>query len=274
MKTRPAYRPSAHQPLRSLALIALLSAGAATADTTVSVGIDYATGDYGGSENTDTLSIPVGIKYETGAWTLRASLPYVRAEGIYNRDQAVVLDDNGKPDDNGGGAGAGGATEKRTESGIGDLTVGAYYTLINNPNGYGLDLGGKAKLATADKKKTLITSGENDYSIQADVYRSLPNVALFATLGYTIKGEPSGVSYKNPLYTSLGFSMPLPSGHTAGAAWDYRQKITSGGDPVSELSAFYSIKLAANNKLQLYLVKGLSDGSPEFGGGAVLSHRY
>ena len=274
MKTRPTHPlQTAGIAIACATLLAATQTSTAAGNTTVSLGVDYASGDYGSADTTSTLSLPLGIKYENGPWTLRASMPIVRAEGTFNRDQAVALDDSGKPDDNGGG-GAGSAVGKRAESGIGDLTVGAYYALISNPEGYNLDIGGKAKLATADKKKTLITSGENDYSVQLDVYRSLAPVALFATLGYTVKGEPAGVRYTNPLYTSLGASLSLTSGNTVGAAWDYRQKVTRSGDPVSELSAFFSMKLDSANKVQFYLVKGLSDGSPDFGGGTVFSHRY
>lgn len=254
------------------ALTALAPLGQATAagTTSISVGLDYASGDYGTSETTRTLTAPLSLKHENGPWIFRASLPLVSAEGTFSRDQGVVFDDNGQPDDNTPGV----AASKRSETGLGDLTIGAYYNLINNPSGYSLDLGGKIKLATADEDKTLITSGENDYSVQVDVFRALPQVALFATLGYTLKGDPAGINYKNPFYSSLGFSVPLATGRSIGAAWDYRQKVVSGGDPISELSAFYSMKFDPNNKLQVYVVRGISDGSPEFGGGVVLTHTY
>ena len=260
--------------ITSLVLSALAPLGdarAADSTTSISLGFDYASGDYGTDETTRTYTVPLSIKHEAGPWTLRASLPFVRAEGIFSRDQGAILDDSGQPADN---PAVGPASTKRTESGLGDLTVGAYYNLINNPGGYSLDVGGKAKIATADKEKTLITSGENDYSAQIDVFRSLPNVSLFATLGYTIKGDPVGVNYKNPFYSALGLSVPLAAGRSLGAAWDYRQKVVSGGDPINELSAFYSMKFNPNNKLQVYVVHGISDGSPDIGGGLVLTHTY
>jgi hypothetical protein len=252
-------RPSILFPLLALATLTPIGAAHAAGTTSVSVGLDFATGDYGTAETTDTYTAPVSVKHEDGLWTLRASLPLVHVEGSFSRDQGTR------------NPGAGG---NRSETGIGDLTVAAHYTLINNPDGYSLDLGGKAKIATADDDKTLITSGENDYSVQVDVFRSLPNVAVFATLGYTVKGEPAGIDYKNPFYVSLGASLPLATGKSVGAAWDYRQKVISGGNPVSELSAFYSQRLDPRNKMQLYVVHGIADGSPEFGGGVVLTHTY
>lgn len=250
------------QALLSAAIAALLLNApvgevSAASKTSISLGADSGSGDYGTRDSTTTTNIPFSIKHETGDWTLRASLPYVRAEGTFNRDQGIDPL---------------GSTVKQRENGVGDLTLGVVYTLFNTNSGYSLDLGGKAKISTSNKNTTLIRSGENDYSIQLDGYRSLSNMALFATLGYTIKGEPTGVRYRNPLFTSLGLSVPLPWKHTIGAAWDFRQKVTRNGDPVSELTAFYSLKLNPENKMQIYLVRGLSNGSADFGGGLVYTH--
>lgn len=254
--------------LLAIAALAPLTHANAAGTTSVSVGVDYASGDYGTTVTTDTISLPVSVKHENGPWTLRASVPFVRVEGNFSRDQGGEVRGNGTVEDSTPPATA------RSETGLGDLVVAAHYTLINNPDGYSFDLGGKIKLATADEDKTLITSGENDYSVQADFYRSLPNVALFATLGYTIKGEPAGVSYKDPFYGSLGFSVPLGAGKSLGAAWDYRQKVFTAGDPINELSGFFSLKFDPQNKMQVYVVYGLSDGSPDVGGGVVFTHSY
>lgn len=231
--------------------------GVATCATTVSLGADYAKGNYGSTETTTTQSIPLAIKHETGRWIWRASLPYVRTSGEFNRDQGSSQE-----------------SSPQTQSGTGDLTIGAMYSLLAHPLGYGVDLGAKAKLATADKNNSLITTGKNDYSIQIDAFHSFPAIALFVTLGYTIKGEPEGVVYRNPAYFSFGLNKPLTSNTTLGAAFDYRQKLTPTGADISEMSVFYSIKINPSDKLQLYAVRGLSDGSPDFAGGLVLSRRY
>lgn len=246
-----------------IAVIAFVDTNPAVAldMTTISMGFDYASGQYGTDQTTDIYSLPISIKYETGPWTLRANLPLVRAEGTFSRD--IGASNRGSQNDN-----------SRTESGIGDLTLGAFYKLINASNGYNLDIGGKAKIATADEKKTLITSGKNDYSVQLDVFQMTSGVSLFATLGYTLKGEPVGVDYKNPFFSSLGLSIPLASGHSFGAAWNYRQKLRSGDDPVSEVSVHYSMKQNVGRWIQFYVVHGLSNGSPEIGGGAALSKRF
>lgn len=260
--------PSLPKRFLSTACLSLLAASPVLAEsrTSVSVGIDYVRGDYGSPDTTTTMTIPLSVKHLTGPWTMKASLPFVKAEGTFNRD--LGFDDSGNLDDNGQPLG------KRTESGFSDLTLAVAYTLVERPNGFALDLGGKAKIATGNKDKTLITSGENDYSVQVDAFQPLGGVAVFGTLGYTLKGEPAGASYSNPFYGSVGFSVPLSAGNQIGAAWDYREKITASGDPVSELSVFYSLKLDPSNKMQAYLIHGISDGSPDIGGGLVYSYSY
>src|SRR5258705_1572146 len=74
---------------------------------TLGTGFDYTTGKYGTSEKTEILYVPLSGKYETGPWTFRAVVPYIRITGPGN----VV------------GAGAdrvtlpGASTTRRTESG-------------------------------------------------------------------------------------------------------------------------------------------------------------
>ena len=252
----------------AFAAVAVLAPfGQVSAGSSISVGVDYASGEYGTTTTTNTFSVPLSLKHQTGPWSLRASVPYVYTVGTFNREEGT--DNSGK-----GSGNRREDTTKRSESGLGDLTIAAAYNLIDNPEGFSFDIGAKTKIATADKAKTLITSGENDYSFQVDAFRSLSKMVLFATLGYTIKGEPAGVSLRNPFYSTLGVSFSPENGHTIGAAWSYRQKLTSLGDPVSDLTAFYSMKINPTQKIQFYGLKGLSNGSPDNGGGVVLTHAF
>lgn len=157
-------------------------------------------------------------------------------------------------------------------SGPGDLTVGVFRHVLNAD--VGLDVGVKAKFATADRDKELITSGENDYSLQADAWRASGRLLLFASLGYTRKGDPPGGEFRDPLYGSLGLSTSLPGRNSVGLAWDFRERVTAGGEPISEVTLFYTRRLDASDRLQFYALHGLADGSPDLGGGVVFSRAY
>ena len=222
--------------------------------TTVSVGVDYSEGKYGEPVKSRTTTVPLVIKHETGPFTFKANIPWVTATGTRSGggDRATLI--------------------KQTESGLGDVTLSGFYTAYtNNTAMFGIDIGGKIKFATADKSKTLLTTGENDYSLQGDVYKSFGPTTLFGTLGWTKKGDPDFVDFRDPWYTTLGVSYRVGAATALGASYDYRQKVTSRGDPVSEASLFLTHKFTKQLKMQAYLVGGFSDASPDFGAGAVIS---
>ena len=225
--------------------------------TTVSVGVDYSEGKYGEPDKSRTTTVPLVIKHETGPFTLKVNIPWVTATGTRaaGGDRATLT--------------------KQTESGLGDVTLSGFYTAyINNTAMFGIDIGGKIKFATADKSKALLTTGENDYSLQGDVYKSFGPTTLFGTLGWTKKGDPDFVDFRNPWYTTLGVSYRLGAATAMGASYDYRQKVTSSGDPISEASLFLTHKFTKQMKIQAYIVGGFTDASPDIGGGAIISFGF
>src|SRR3954469_13903655 len=180
------------------ALLAATTQSALGADglTTLSTGLDYTTGKYGASESTDILYIPFTGKYEIGPWTAKLVVPWIRITGPGNvvgaPGDTVVL----------GGA----STGRRTESGLGDVVASAFYNVLNERSApFGLDLGGKVKLGTADENRGLGT-GKNDFSVQADAFKPMGALTPFASFGYRWYGDPSGVDFKNVFYYSLGTS--------------------------------------------------------------------
>lgn len=240
----------------------LAAAGCATlvladSQTSVGVGLDYTEGKYGESTKSTTWSMPVMIKHETGPLTLKLNIPYVRSSGV---------------------AAAGGdrfVSTKQTQSGLGDVTATALYTVYSNVEAQaGIDLGVKAKFATADKSKELLTTGKNDYSLLVDAYKGFGDTTVFGTLGKTKKGDPDGTDFRDPWFASVGFSNKLSTANSWGASYDYRQKVTASGDPISEVTLFAIHKYSKQVKVQAYAVTGFSDASPDFGLGATVTYTY
>lgn len=229
----------------------------AESSTTVGVGFDYSEGDYGESSTSRTWQVPVTIKHETEALTLKLNMPYVRSSGV---------------------AAAGGdrfSSTKDTQSGFGDVTAtGMYNAYYNSASRFGIDVGGKIKFATADDDNTLLTTGENDYSVQTDLFKGFGDTTLFGTLGWTRKGDPSGIDYRNPWYFTLGFSNKLSDANSWGASYDFRQKLTSSGDPVSEAMLFFTHRYSKEWRVQAYAVTGFSDASPDLGAGVSIAYGF
>lgn len=226
---------------------------------TLSMGLDYASGKYGTPDKEDTTTIPFIVKYETGPLTLKATLPWVRRTGL------------GRPEVN---TPANTPATRSSTSGQGDLVTSASYTVYDNrAAGIGLDVTGKIKFGTADETK-LLGTGENDYAIQGDLFKSYERGSAFGTLGWKKMGDPAGVNYRNPWYASLGGSYKLAPATSAGLAYDYRQRVVANGAHVSEISAFVTHRFGQGLKLQGYLVKGFADASPDWGAGAIMSYGF
>jgi len=247
-----------------LAVLAILPAAAHAQGLTVSTGIEYSSGKYGDTQKTEMYNVPVTGKYETGLWTFRLSLPLVRVTGPGNvvlvGDDVVTL--------------PGGSAERSTETGLGDLVGSAFYNVLDERTSkFGLDIGAKVKLGTADEDKGLGT-GENDHAVQADVFKPIGAINAFGTLGYRFYGDPPGLDLRSVFYGSFGGSYPLSTETSAGLAYDFRPRITDGGSSVSEATAFLSQRVSRDWRLQYYGVKGFSDGSPDFALGVMLSRSY
>ena len=257
-------------PVGMILLSAPLSVyAAADGEVSVSVGAEYSTGDYGTSSKTTIWYFPATLKYETDVNMISLTVPYVSVEG---RGDVVVTAGGG------GGMGMGGGaspinrsstiTSTRTDSGFGDVVLTGSHAIVSTVTAR-IDLTGKIKFGTADEKDNLGT-GENDYAVQLDLENNLNSHSIFGSAGYKILGDPPGTDFRNVFYGSIGFSHRLDAVRTAGLAYDAQQSALSGASGQSELTLFLSNKLDKKTKLTGYVLKGLADGSPDWGLGITL----
>ena len=258
---------------RSTLLCALLlAAGVAHADDgfTFGIGADYSSGDYGSDTTTEIVSIPLTAKYRAGNWSYKASVPWMRVEGDANVVPGLGSVTNLNPR----GRGRGGviddpaASETGSASGIGDLRLAATYS-FDTSGGLGIDVTSNAKIATADEDKGLGT-GANDYGIALDLYRDFAGTLLFGGAGYTLLGDSSFIEVDSVLNANGGASWAAGRGRI-GAMYDWREAVTAEADDRSEVTGFYSFPTGPSTRMQLYGVRGLSDGSPEWGAGVSFS---
>jgi hypothetical protein len=279
------------------ALLALVSTTALAEGSglTLSTGFDYSSGKYGESQSTTSWTVPVQAKYETGRLSLKLSMPWVRTSGTANIETGLTLSDvrgcdstrdqQERPADCAGGSTVVTTATSRTESGLGDLVASGFYNLIEPEGGVGLDVGLKVKFATADSDKCLLTTGANDYSVQADLYRTSNNLTPYVTLGWTRKGDPDArdaqcrlvggkVNLRDPFYASVGVSYRLDDATSVGLVYDFREKLLSRSDPVSEASLSVTRKLGKSWRLQGYGLAGFSDASPDWGVGASVDYGF
>jgi len=247
-------------------LLALPALPATAGDLTLGGGMDFSSGKYGTSQSTDIWYAPLTTKYETGAATFKLSIPYVRIRAAAG-GKLIGVDAQGHPIYDGTGT-------KNSEEGIGDVVASFSYSLFEQPvNGLLLDLSAKAKLGTADVAKGLGT-GENDYTALADLYYLAGAWTPFASVSYRLTGDPAGSDLKNVWGGSLGLGYKRSATDSLGLMWDSRQASTTTGVASNEVTAYWVHKFSSGMKLQTYMVKGFSDGSADWGIGAMLSKAF
>jgi hypothetical protein len=226
---------------------------------TLSAGVDYSTGKYGDTSSTDILYLPFAAKYERDKWVFKLTVPFIQVTGPGNvvRDVGVVA---GKA-----------AGPRQTEQGLGDLVLGVTRNVYDGTtSGTLVDLTGKIKFGTASFDKGLGT-GENDYSAQVDLtQRVTPVITAFGSFGYKVVGNPAGTALHNAFYGEGGGSYKLTNATSAGAIL-FLSEAQSPSGPQRELTAFVTQQLAERWKLLGYVVRGFANGSPDWGGGAVVS---
>lgn len=247
-------------PLAVAALSCSASAHAKNERLILSTGIDYTAGKYGSQTRTEAWAIPLSLKYRTDDWYVRVatSFQHVLGNGTITAD--------GDP--------LGGSGNSTSVSGMGDLSLGLAYTLFDETlHPAGLDIGGKIKFGTASTGKYLGT-GENDYALFAETYKSLGHWAPYLNLGYKWKGDPAGIEYRNVWFGSVGAQYRMTPTLSAGGSYDWQQAVTSSGAKVSEAVLFLNIKLNSANRMNLYVVGGFSDGSPDWGSGVMYSRLF
>ena len=225
----------------------------------LSSGVEYSRGDYGGAQTLNDVYVPLTLRYSRERLGVRVTVPYLRID-------LPLVDANGSrlPGPSTG-----------TASGLGDVIVATtlYEALESADASLVVDLTAKLKLATADESEGLGT-GEQDVSAQADLYKFLPRATLIASLGYKSRGEPTGVRYDNTLYAALGASYHFSSATRAGVIVDYRQPAIASNPDLVESTLFVSRRLASDAWIQIYLLVGASDTSADSGAGVSFTKAW
>lgn len=236
------------------------SVAAEDSDFKLSMGVEFTSGEYGGTETIEDTYVPITGVYETGPWAFRLTVPYLSVNAPTG---TVILGPDGEPAMTGVGP-------TMTESGLGDVIAGVtYFDLYSNRDlGLALDLTGKVKFGTADEDKGLGT-GETDYSVQADLYKFFDEFTALGSVGYKFRGDPPQLELENAWFASIGGVYRFSSQTRGGLVFDYRESSFVVGDSVQELTAFVSRKLSNDWRIQGYVLTGFSDASPDWGAGVV-----
>ncbi len=244
-------------------LCACASSLAQGADSGISLstGVEYSSGGYGGTDDIEEIYAPVTGVFSLDRLAFSVTVPYL---SVSAPSGTTVTEPGGEP--------VSGSGAMVTESGLGDVVLGLtiYDVFLDIDRGIAIDITGKVKIGTADIDKGLGT-GEEDYLLRADMYKFFDQFTLMGSAGYKVRGEPPGVDLSNSLLGSIGGSYALNDKTSVGFIYDYRDSSFEDGDPLSEATLFSMHRLSESLHLQLYAFAGFSDSSPDWGAGVYLS---
>jgi hypothetical protein len=251
----------------SVVLLFSCSSGVWAEDGTFSVlpMVDHTSGRYGTAKSTDITTTSLLGKYQTELWTLKLTLPYLYVRGGAGVIPGVGTAQNNNPRQR---------REGSIESGMGDIVAATTYAAyFNDATDFGMDLTAKVKFGTADRDKGLGT-GENDYSGQLDIYKSISNLTVFGGIGYSVLGNSQYIVLHNVYNATIGASYAGTEFTKFGVSYDAQERASPSSGPVSEATASISYKISPRWKTQAYVLKGFAAGSPDWGAGASLGYSF
>lgn len=250
----------------------LSSASALAQDSTedgyiqLSTGIDYSSGDYGDTADTDMIAVPVSVKYQSGSFYLRASTAWVDVEG----PTGVIPGDGGVNSGRGNGGGGTDAAETLSRSGMADVNLAAGYSFYVGGNTF-FDAVGKVKLPTASESKFLGT-GSTDFTAQGELLHVVDNVSFSLVGGRRFNGSSDLYQLEDVWLAGAGAYVTADE-VLLGLDYEWREGAIEGSPNRSELTGSLTYKLNGGLRLQGYGYTGFSDGSPDLGGGLQILMR-
>ncbi|MCY4266237.1 MAG: transporter [Gammaproteobacteria bacterium] len=214
--------------------------------------------------DTNILFLPVRYEYDQGNWGFQLSVPYLEVDG----PGSVLV--------NLGGVNRVVApTWARKESGVGDVLTTVVYRV--NPLAASLpfiDLRLDVKIPTADEQKGLGT-GETDYNLQVDLSQYLGKWVVFATAGYSFRGQTELFpDLRSGAYAQLGAALPLLEEFSVGIIYDFRQAVSGFTSEIQEIGPYFSWQFDEHWTFTGLGMTGLNNASVDYSFLAQLRYNW
>ncbi|MEW6327714.1 MAG: transporter [Thermodesulfobacteriota bacterium] len=239
------------------------------------IGFNFYTGDYGTNTDTDTYTVPLILGYSPSQlWDFYLSIPYI------HQSTTGTVTVAGKPVRVKKNMTGGTSTitqqyiDTTSHSGLGDICLGGSYTVFeetsDGPAIYAL---ASIKFPTADEEKGLGT-GEYDYGLGVGLDKRIGKWTLFGNAKYNIIGSPGGIDLDNFFSVVAGVSHQCTTAFKGSVSIYAAESASAESDSPFEISLSGEYVIDNDNKASVYVTKGLSDGSPDYGLGVVLTHYF
>ncbi len=238
--------------------------GIASAETqfTISTGLDYSSGDYGGEEDTEVIAVPLSARLSVGDWAFRVSSAYLKVDGPAN-----IADNDG----DGGSSGV--IMRDGEERGFGDTTVSVERSFreIGGSDVY-VELAARVRLPTGDDTKGLGV-GATDYIAASEIGVSSRNGGAYVSFGYRFLGDNDVDERQDGAQAGVGGWLPAGDRTRVGAFASWRRASIDGNEDPASAGVYVSHRLTDRVRVSLTASGGLSDASADYSSGVRLSWR-
>jgi hypothetical protein len=232
----------------------------------LSTGLDYEEGDYGTGESIETWRVPTSVRVQSGDVTFSATLPWLRIDAPGNvvgggggiLGLPIIVDPTQPP-------------ERIRREGVGDLELGAAYTLPSRA--VGLTLSGQVKVPTASPAKGL-GPGEFDYAVGAELSKTFGRVTPFVGVGYTMPGDPEAYELHDSASVRAGAAVQIGKRVRGHVAYGYAESVSPLIPDEQQIATGINAGLSDRLFVGLYGSAGLSEGSPDVGAGLRLGTAF
>jgi hypothetical protein len=242
----------------------------------MSVNPEFATGKYGGTTDIEDRYFGLGLRYETKAWTFKATLPYMQTVS----DRAFTRVDQGQIHCRRSGTectqdpvSVTTGIEKKTQSGLGDVGASATYHLPEMPSGLSVDFIGRGKFNTAPASSSL-GSGRNDLSLATGVSYDLISWEPYAEAGYKWRGKSDDSDLLNQGFAVVGAKFFVGNASSLDVSYDVRAKSYADEPAAKSVALSISTRFDRNWKLEGYYIHGLTDVVADRVVGISMGYRY
>jgi len=241
-------------------------------DLKLELGFDVASGDYGTTETLTAVSIPLTVGWHNDRLDLALTIPWISQ----SKGTTVLMGGRRFGSDNPtstiGTMGRRRVGASESSSGLGDINLDAAFLLLQPAAGPELSLLGYLKAPTGDDTEGLGT-GAWDAGGGLELYQPVDDWFADLSLRYILPGDNG--TYQPDAY----WDWSAVVGRYLNDSWQISLGLDGATAPFDgEEDALELIGALdwdfADYGAGCYLLTGLSDGSPDFGGGAYIALRF
>lgn len=255
----------------------------------VGVGFDVASGTYGNETTTCFVAIPFLLQYSPSPrWFLELDLPWVHQsnsvttygsigpshELMVRSGGSAALAPTGEHSGGPGGSGQMNLDPDQAQSGIGDATLSAEYTLLEErarqPR-IGALLSLKIPLANEDKG---LGTGEFDEGVGLSLAKTVGFTRYFARGSYIFRGDSAQYDPKNYLSYALGIGYLFNFDLQAALALTGATAPFAGAPAPLEAQVRLNYRISERVRIGGYIGHGLSAGGPDIAAGIVVFRSF